>query len=67
MPLPQLVLKMFKGATLEQKQALAKDISEAIKKTLGPDTRANTEFDEFSPENLSEWQAPSESSTPTSG
>jgi phenylpyruvate tautomerase PptA (4-oxalocrotonate tautomerase family) len=61
MPLPQLVLKIYKGSTIEQKQELAKDLSEVIVNTLGPDIRAAIEFDDLPPENLSEWEAPSSS------
>ena len=58
MPLPQLVLKIFEGSTIEQKQALAKDLTESIVKALGSETMVAIEFDELSPENLSEWEAP---------
>jgi len=57
MPHPQLVLKMLKGATVEQKRALAKDITEAVVKNLEcPVDTVTIELEEYSPENAFEWE-----------
>jgi 4-oxalocrotonate tautomerase family enzyme len=57
MPHPQLVLRMFKGATLEQKRALAKGITDAVVKTLKcPVDNVTIELEEYPKENAFEWE-----------
>ena len=57
--MPYVVVRMSKGATLEQKRTLVKEVTEVVAKNLQvPAQSVAMELEEFEPENMAQNTVP---------
>lgn len=57
--MPYVVVRMLKGATLEQKRRLVKEVTKAVAKSLQiPQQDVAMELVEFAPENMGQSAVP---------